>query len=371
VNDANSKLYEGNITIRVDQTWGVSGYSGTPRKLSKYNPYQRRRTTGNLYERCKITHRCPRAWSYYNQSNASISTTTQPFAGGMHYDINGYNDFEDWRQGTYGWKSSSKENATNDGSYSSPFLFTSLGPSIPSFNTTSNNGLVLNMELLDIEINKQKQWIAELDDYIQWLEKNVEIATLDAQNRAKIDVRRSLSRTKDDYAARALLEKNKLHHLSNSQCVNMFCTLLFNTSSLELTGAINATGVVKEASDGSEIAVWSFDSINLSKHVNVTVTGQRAMTLMSKSSLYVDTEFVARPGTLGGFPGGYSIARDEKYRWVSICNEKLSFANTKNVSIFENYSCQGDRPINTLADGMDSHNVNGPGSGSVRVILKT
>lgn len=64
----------------------------------------------------------------------------------------------------------------------------------------------------------------------------------------------------------------------------MKCDLLFNTSSAVFSGAVNAQGVLTTTANGTEVAVWVFESIDLDENVNVTLTGQRAMALVSRSS---------------------------------------------------------------------------------------
>ncbi|CAM9708102.1 unnamed protein product, partial [Sphacelaria rigidula] len=82
------------------------------------------------------------------------------------------------------------------------------------------------------------------------------------------------------------------------------CTLLFNTSSVSLDGAISATGEVAVTADGTEVAVWAFDQVYLGPEITVEVTGQRAMSILSRTSLVLNTSIVVEPATLGGFPGG-------------------------------------------------------------------
>ena len=116
--------------------------------------------------------------------------------------------------------------------------------------------------------------------------------------------------------------------------------------------------------------MWAFDSIDIDENVHVTVTGQRAMALVSRSSVRINTSIVAPPGTLGGFPGGYSIARRPSDRLIGICAEDIE--STKIVGD----KCAGDQAITALSTSDSSrwpvsNNVNGPGSASARVYLKT
>ena len=74
---------------------------------------------------------------------------------------------------------------------------------------------------------------------------------------------------------------------------------------------------------------------------------------MSRSSTRINTSFVAHPGTLGGFPGGYSIARDPGDRLDD---------DPRDAPLGDGAVLEGASP---------SNNVNGPGAPSVRVHLRT
>mmetsp|Transcript_45456 Transcript_45456/g.54700 ORF Transcript_45456/g.54700 Transcript_45456/m.54700 type:complete len:726 (-) Transcript_45456:69-2246(-) len=407
VKHSNSKLYQGNVTVRVDPTFGLSGSNASPRIKSSYLHYSAMPTTSDEYERCKNTQRCSRGWVYYNQSTGHVSSTEQLFAGGTHHSIPLFANFEDWRQGTQGWRQShgTKEMCNNYstnklktdsclyekqidlpekekpfGAHWSPFNFSSLGPSVPSYNSSINIGLVLNKKSLHSQLEKQLSWIQQIQNHIEWLEYNVDIATLDAMSRSRNDVRREISETLHDKRSLLVAEELKFEQLSSSQCLNNSCDLTFNTSSLELFGSVNATGVIAHTSDGTEVSVWSFDSIDLGPEVKINLIGQRPMALVSRSSTYIDTNFVAGAGTLGGFPGGYSVGRPSSDRAVEVCSvctllDLHSVDNTLRGSRDECHSrastCRGDIPLSKLTNKTLSNNVNGPGSGSARVYLKT
>jgi len=221
-----------------------------------------------------------------------------------------------------------------------------------------------------------------MPNHIEWLEYNVDIATLDAMSRSRNDVRREISETLHDKRSLLVAEELKFEQLSSSQCLNNSCDLTFNTSSLELFGSVNATGgnsayIRWNISIGF---VWSFDSIDIEPEVKINGIGQRPMALVSRSSTYIDTNFVAGAGTLGGFPGGYSVGRPSSDRAVEVCSvctllDLHSVDNTLRGSRDECHSrastCRGDIPLSKLTNKTLSNNVNGPGSGSARVYLKT
>lgn len=87
-----SSLYNGNVTVRVDSSWGVSGFGGKARRLAPYLPYSTPTDAGPLvhqsaYERCKLTRRCPRANEHYNISAATKRFSYQAFDGGRHHEM--------------------------------------------------------------------------------------------------------------------------------------------------------------------------------------------------------------------------------------------------------------------------------------------
>jgi hypothetical protein len=87
------------------------------------------------------------------------------------------------------------------------------------------------------------------------------------------------------------------------------CRLLFNTSDATLRGSVDARGRVAVTPGGQPVAVFAFDSIELGPEVNVTLVGQRPLVLLSRSSVVLNTTLAAKPGTLGGFLGGFSWGR--------------------------------------------------------------
>ena len=86
--------------------------------------------------------------------------------------------------------------------------------------------------------------------------------------------------------------------------------LLFNTTDatlrVDVLGSASETrlGVVSATSEGTEVGLFNFDQLHLGPDVDVAVVGSRALVLVSRSSLVLDTALVAAPGTVGGFPGG-------------------------------------------------------------------
>lgn len=99
----------------------------------------------------------------------------------------------------------------------------------------------------------------------------------------------------------------------------------------------------------------------LGPEITVEVTGQRAMAILSRGSLVLNTSIAAEPSTLGGFPGGGGVARDPGGGGLLLSPPSVPPAY----------------PLHSLAngsleeDGVSSYNVNGPGSASHRYYLFT
>ncbi|GMH67720.1 hypothetical protein TrRE_jg6907, partial [Triparma retinervis] len=396
VNDLSSALYGGNVTVRTDQTWGVSASERQPKALSPYLGYAFQPTSPSSYERCKATHRCPRGWEKYDQSAATVEYTEQSFGGGIHSSTRLFSGFEDWRKGSYSLRNGEAPGSFSPSSITAPknahldpFDFTSLGPSIPSYNSSVNNGLVLNSASLTNQLSFQDEWINKIKATIDFTQTNKDTAIMDTQKRSRINVRQLMQKTKEEHEAYLAFEENKRLTLSNSQCVNVPCELMFNTSSGILGGAIDVVGEIVQLADGSntEVVVFAFDSIDLGSNVAVTLTGQRALILMSRSTVKIDTTFQTNPGVLSGFPGGYSVGRLASDKLSSICpkwpedgTDIFAINEIPDKRIAERCTglvscCPGDQPISYLTTlsntDLKSNNVNGPGSGSIRVFKAT
>lgn len=387
VKNLSSPLYDGNVTVKTDPAWGVSGVNASPRReSSRHLPYAARSNSSLPflgyashsispgYERCKVTQRCARGYVHYDQSNATVYYTTQAFAGGKHLDATFFASFEDWRAGTYGWGPDGKSRWLQSidsmqsrirGAHVSPFDFSRLGPRVRTIDPFGwcherqpcqpifNSGLVLNAVQQDADVDMQRALVENVASDLAWVLEEKETALLDADGaRSRADSSRLMLHRASDVRAKLDDEFLVLNRLSSSQCSGVQnCMLLFNTSSLELNGAINVTGEISTSEAGHELAVFAFDSIALGPEVSVTVVGQRALVLASRTSIFLNTSIKANPGTLGGFPGGFSVARKPE--------DDLSDESD-------------DLPLDDLSSfNYTSNNINGPGSPSSRVHLRT
>lgn len=113
------------------------------------------------------------------------------------------------------------------------------------------------------------------------------------------------------------------------------------------------------------MAVFSFNSIILGPEVKVNIVGQRAFSLVSKTTAIINTTFEAVPGQVGGMQGGGSVARYESdfltdtSRDIYICDIGRYCANGTTT--------QEMRYGRMYNESFVSNNVNGLGSGSLRV----
>ncbi len=93
-------------------------------------------------------------------------------------------------------------------------------------------------------------------------------------------------------------------------------TLSINTSTLQVSGAASFTGVAQAQGGGlPEIAVFTFDSVNIGASVTVTFSGSRPVALLSKGNAVIGAtldvsgsaaqdDFVGAGGPAGGASGG-------------------------------------------------------------------
>ena len=169
---------------------------------------------------------------------------------GTLFKVDLFLNFEDWRMGTRGFNyegnlPSTLLNGRIRGAHFSPFNATSLGPDIPCYERERNQGLVLDRQLQSSQIDWQEILISDLKGRIDWLFKNIEWATMGPIYRSRKDVKEYLTRVKHNYTEWHDNEVSELIQLNTSQCSLTNCTIMFNTSSLQLTGAIQGIGKLK------------------------------------------------------------------------------------------------------------------------------
>jgi hypothetical protein len=354
------QILNGNVTFRVDPTYGVSGKYSVERTNSTQLRIIEEPIFFDQYERCKATQNCPRASASYNITTREREFHFQFHQNGEKVTIPMFCDFEDWRAGSLGWSLSfSGYNHKPHGAHWSPFDFHPMGPMHLTQTDHSLGGLVLNSRLLQSKVQEQKNLIDELNKKVKWIDEVSSITSLGVNFKSRQDILGVMYAKRLDIMAQIETEKSMLTELSRSQCIQVACNLLFNSSNLVLSGAVSANGTIVKTKNGTEVAVWTFSSINLDSNVRVSFIGQRAIALLSQSSVHIDTKFVVVPGTLGGMPGGYSISRGSHNQLRSICSEDVLELNKRT-------DCEGDEPKPSIKNRSVSNNVNGIGSPSLR-----
>lgn len=393
VADGNSTLYDGNVTIRVDSLWGVSDRAATKRIGEsrfgkKYYDHDSTRLDDPVryslvtpYERCKQNHRCNWGVFQLDQNTNDVKYFQRLFERGNMYGINLFLDFEDWRLGSRGfnWEGNippTKKGETsmpmaraNDGyirgAHFWPFDQPSLGPDIPCYLDERNQGLVLDRALLRKQITQQEALVSDIRGRIEWLEENIEWSNLGPEVRSRKDNRRNVLYEIADFQRWYDNEVTELRELNSSQCSLTDCFLHFNTTSLAMTGAIEATGEIRSTGNGTEVAVWSFNSIYIGPEVKVTIVGQRAFSLLSKTTAVINTTIEALSGTISGMLGGGSVARFDSDRYsdnardIYICDIGR-YCDNGTVTSLMKYGLMDNETFIT-------NNVNGIGSGNVRI----
>lgn len=391
VADLTSLLYKGNVTIRTDPTWGVSELFKTSRSAAplftlKYYDYDLDRLADPVrsalvtpYDRCKANRRCNFGQVVQDQNTNDVKYFLQLFERGVMYETSLFLDFEDWRLGCRGvsWEGNipptevgassiprARANLGNiTGALFWPFAEESLGPVIPSFLRETNQGLVLDRTQHYTQLLKQQSLVNDLKGRLDWLTVNIQDAAMGPELRSRYDVQANLSAVRADFGFWHINEEHELQLLNSSQCAVVDCSILFNTSSLQLTGAINATGVARTTANGTSVAVFTFASIYLGPEVLVQVVGQRALCLLSKTTAVINTTIQAVPGTLGGFPGGASVAR----RASDALRDHPEPIYICDLSGYCSFNTSDPSSQRIFSESLVSNNVNGPGSGNVRI----
>ena len=192
-----------------------------------------------------------------NQSTNEVSFYHQLFDNGELFPVELFLDFEDWRLGTSGFNWEGNERPTRNhlsipaakakagiirGAHFWPFAYDAIGPDIPAYKMERNQGLILNRAYQHIQIQQQEKLVQDLFERMNWMEENIEWAIMDARLRSRKDVRREMTIELGHIHHWYQNELQELMELNSSQCAHVDCTIVFDTTKLTLTGAINAKG---------------------------------------------------------------------------------------------------------------------------------
>eukprot|EP00924_Labyrinthula_sp_SR-Ha-C_P001282 augustus_masked-scaffold_7-processed-gene-19.96-mRNA-1 protein AED:1.00 eAED:1.00 QI:0/-1/0/0/-1/1/1/0/1696 len=178
------------------------------------------------FQTCVATHRCPRAYTKFNETSNDLSFESAAFINGNRNSAGLYADFQNWKQGSKGWST-----------------------------------------LLDH---------SHLYGAIK--ASNVNISSFD-------------------------------YPLLPELYVKVNETIVFNTSNFSAyvdTSCITYNGSLFVSSSGVEVAVFNFIAITLEG--DVSLVGDRPISLLSRTSIRINTSLSAAPATLGGFNAGQDIS---------------------------------------------------------------
>ena len=203
------------------------------------------------YDRCKVTHRCNRANAHYDVEEARYNFTKQIFPNGVQDPADLFLDFENWMSGTAG--------LFFDQTYLDKLDNTTVGGHFNSFDMDLIGALYLN-HTCQVVINTTAinlQFFAADCGMFEFVRTSAPGAPA---------VRPGPGITNDR---------------GEEQC-------------FVWDGELVLTPLL-----GTEVAVFNFAHFYMGPVVDVVLTGVRALALVSRSSLALDTALVANPGELG------------------------------------------------------------------------
>jgi hypothetical protein len=183
-----------------------------------------------------------------NQYTNQVNYYQRLFDRGTLYEVLLFLDFEDWRIGARSFNMEGISAPSNDtkhyvrGGHFNIFDIPSAGFTVPTYLTDEIQGLVLDRTILQQQLTLQEALVADLRGEIDWMEENIETATMSPALRARKDVRAGMTHEIMTMTTWWKNELAELRLLNSSQCTQTACKLQFNTSSLQMTGAITGSG---------------------------------------------------------------------------------------------------------------------------------
>ena len=211
------------------------------------------------YDRCKVTHRCNRALASYDVEEGRYNFTKQIFPGGVQDAADLFLDFENWQSGTAGLFFDQTyldrlDNSTVGGHFNSFEL-----PLIGSLYLNHTCQMVLNTTGVNLQF-----FAADCSMF--------EFARLSAPGADPLP----------PYLSPSSPNGTNITNARGEQLCFQWDGQLVETPLL-----------------ATQVAVFNFAHLYLGPVVDVVLTGVRALALVSRSSLVLDTMLVAPPGELG------------------------------------------------------------------------
>lgn len=207
------------------------------------------------YDRCKVTHRCNRAIAHYDAVEARYNFTKQIFPAGVQDAADLFLDFENWQSGTAG--------LFFDQAYLDRLDNTTVGGHFNSFDYDLIGGLYLNhtSRLVFNTTDVTMQFWAPACDMFEF-------------------VRVTAPNANQTHRPSPPSEFSELNERNESFCFQW-------------------DGDLVVTDGGTQIALFNFEHFYVGPVIDVVLTGVRALALVSRSSLNLDTMLTAPPGELG------------------------------------------------------------------------
>lgn len=279
------------------------------------------------YDRCKVTHRCNRALASYDVEEGRYNFTKQIFPGGVQDPADLFLDFENWESGTAGLFFDQTyldrlDNSTVGGHFNSFEL-----PLIGRLYLNHTCQLVLNTTGVNMQF-----YAADCSMF--------EFARLSAPG----------APATPPYASAANPGGTNVTNSRGEQLCFQWDGQLVETPLL-----------------ATQVAVFNFAHLYLGPVVDVVLTGVRALALVSRSTLVLDTMLVAPPGELGvRYPLLLLLVLLLRVALFK-CDPALRLSLTRCYArCCTPQGFEGGHLVSPYGT-----NINGPGSGNKRVYLHT
>jgi hypothetical protein len=219
------------------------------------------------YDRCKTTHRCNRAFATYVVDEGRYLFRKQRFKDGQQENADLFLNFEDWKAGTLGLGVDHVSCHCNRHVDTAVSFFHRMLPGYVTGTQAYLHG--------QLQVTKGAHFNAF--DPIYDIPGPDEFSWDLVFNSSEISIMFNTSGVAPTLT------------IENTTCIDLgLCN-----SSLVLEGFVGMT------EGGTETGLFNFHSIYLGPSVNVTVTGNRALVLISRSTAIFDTDIAVQPGTLG------------------------------------------------------------------------
>jgi hypothetical protein len=223
------------------------------------------------YEECKATHRCNRAFQWYNYTTNAIHAASAQFENG-HLNVEPvFTDFEHAAAGTLGWVATHSFNDTN--------ITSGTPPRFSSFD------------------------FLLLDEFHVLIDEATTATVTAGPSGAILDgpatthhvtISCTFNTTDAILSIVGEMYTGTRPPVGNSTSG----TLVASSSTFEHSGEI-----ITDPASGIEVALFNFARLDIASHLSLQTIGVRPVVLLSRSTISLHSTLHTTPGTLGGFQG--------------------------------------------------------------------